>query len=453
MVGKVRVMRMVHAGGLVREGGVTGRRHHGRRRGYGNSAGIGRVGKKLMGSVGLGDGILRGEETFRRGAVAFALGVLLEGVGHRDGPVAKVLAVHGLHWRVRGVEAGEVDESVALRVAGFGVSHNLGEEQRAKSEKWKESKLKYWSEENKNLDKQSIKQSINQSKNQSINRSTTARLKLHLSHSFFTAEIKYLWRLKNHAKRAECIIQQLLIHLGIKIPNENIRPDIQILLMSRSLLIMGQKSTQQRQWRTPHGSIYCQIKSKSAQFVYLINTDGFPIKFDHIHDFHRVIRVFLRHKLHEAVALMGERDAVFWHVDIHCGENKPKPVTHADKKQQRNPFYTHRPGRLAGKVPTRRLPRLSRPVLRNKRWHLDCARWSDLLPFSRERIERYPWIEFHGTIKTIAEKRNKTPADKKGEGKQNRRSNTLNTALNIHCNQSINQSIAHSWTVAVWCGA
>lgn len=52
-------------------------------------------------------------------------GVFLEGVGHGDGPVAEVLAVHGLDGGIRRVKAGEVDERVTLGVAGVGVSHDL----------------------------------------------------------------------------------------------------------------------------------------------------------------------------------------------------------------------------------------------------------------------------------------------------------------------------------------
>jgi len=57
--------------------------------------------------------------------VTFALGVLLEGVGHGDGSVAKVLTVHGLDGGVRGFETGKVDEGKALRVAGVRIALNL----------------------------------------------------------------------------------------------------------------------------------------------------------------------------------------------------------------------------------------------------------------------------------------------------------------------------------------
>lgn len=50
-----------------------------------------RVGEKLVGPVGLGKRVLSGEQTLGRGAVAFTLGVLLEGVADGDGSVAQVL--------------------------------------------------------------------------------------------------------------------------------------------------------------------------------------------------------------------------------------------------------------------------------------------------------------------------------------------------------------------------
>lgn len=58
--------------------------------------------------------------------MSLAFGVLLEGVGHRDGPVAKVLAIHGLDGGVGRIKASKVDEGIALGVARVWVSHDLG---------------------------------------------------------------------------------------------------------------------------------------------------------------------------------------------------------------------------------------------------------------------------------------------------------------------------------------
>lgn len=78
-----------------------------------------------MRPVRLGERILRCQESLCGRAVTFSFGVFLEGVRHRDGPVAEVLAVHGLDGGVRGIEAGEVDESVTLGVACVRISHYL----------------------------------------------------------------------------------------------------------------------------------------------------------------------------------------------------------------------------------------------------------------------------------------------------------------------------------------
>ncbi len=57
---------------------------------------------------------------------ARTLGVLLEGVRHRDGPVAQVLPVHGLDGGVARLKAVVRHEAEAARVAGLGVAHDLG---------------------------------------------------------------------------------------------------------------------------------------------------------------------------------------------------------------------------------------------------------------------------------------------------------------------------------------
>lgn len=98
---------------------------HARRRRYrsnGCNGNGGSVGEQLMRSVGLGEGVLRGEKPLRCGAVAFALAVLLEGVADGDGSVAEVLPVHGFDGGIGGLEAGVVDESETLRVSSFGVA-------------------------------------------------------------------------------------------------------------------------------------------------------------------------------------------------------------------------------------------------------------------------------------------------------------------------------------------
>ena len=45
----------------------------------------------------------------------------------------------------------------------------------------------------------------------------------------------YLWGLQDHTECTERVIQQLLIHFWVKISNEQVCPNIQVLLMSRRL--------------------------------------------------------------------------------------------------------------------------------------------------------------------------------------------------------------------------
>ena len=92
------------------------------------SGGNGRgIGKELMGPVDLGEGVLCGEHPLGRRAMPLSFGVLLEGVGHADGPVAQVLAVHSLHGCITSVKAGIVDECKAFRVTSVRITHNLRE--------------------------------------------------------------------------------------------------------------------------------------------------------------------------------------------------------------------------------------------------------------------------------------------------------------------------------------
>lgn len=78
-----------------------------------------------MRPVSLGERVLCRQESLCGRAVSLSFRVLLEGVRHRDGPVAEVLAVHGLDGGIGRVEAGEIDESITLGVAGVGISHDL----------------------------------------------------------------------------------------------------------------------------------------------------------------------------------------------------------------------------------------------------------------------------------------------------------------------------------------
>lgn len=83
------------------------------------------VRKQLMRSIGVGQRVLGRQETLSRGTVSFSLGILFERVRNGNRSIAEVLSVHGIHGRVRRLEAGKVDESKALRIARLRITHNL----------------------------------------------------------------------------------------------------------------------------------------------------------------------------------------------------------------------------------------------------------------------------------------------------------------------------------------
>ena len=51
------------------------------------------------------------------GPMLLSLGLLLEGVGHRNGLVAQMLSVHGINGCIRGIEAGVLDERKSFGIA------------------------------------------------------------------------------------------------------------------------------------------------------------------------------------------------------------------------------------------------------------------------------------------------------------------------------------------------
>jgi len=103
----------VRAGGSGREGRAghealarhhvgRGRHHVGGRRDWsdcGQGSG-GRVSKQLVRSVSLRERVLGSQQSLCSRAVPLPLGVLLEGVGDGDRPVAQILAIHCLNGRI-----------------------------------------------------------------------------------------------------------------------------------------------------------------------------------------------------------------------------------------------------------------------------------------------------------------------------------------------------------------
>lgn len=81
--------------------------------------------EQLVWPVCLGERVLCSQQSLCSRAMALSFRIFLEGVRHCDGPVAQILAIHGLNGGIRCIKAGEIDESVTLGVAGVWVSHDL----------------------------------------------------------------------------------------------------------------------------------------------------------------------------------------------------------------------------------------------------------------------------------------------------------------------------------------
>jgi len=92
-----------------------------------------------------------------------------------------------------------------------------------------------------------------------------------------------LRRGQNDTKSRKCVIQQFFINFRIQVSYENISSNIQILLMSRSL----------------------------------VDPDRLTKQFYHVHDLYRVISIIFSKKLHKAITLVLHGDPVLGHVHIH----------------------------------------------------------------------------------------------------------------------------------------
>ena len=51
--------------------------------------------------------------------------------------------------------------------------------------------------------------------------------------------------------------------------------------------------------------------------THLVDSDGFPVEFDHVHDFDGVVCVLLPHELHEPVTLVRLSDTIPRNMHIH----------------------------------------------------------------------------------------------------------------------------------------
>lgn len=145
-----------------------------------------------------------------------ALRVLFKRIRHRNGPIAEILAVHGLDSCIGGVKAGKVDESVSLRVACIRVTHDLG-------------------------------------------------------------------RLKDDAESAESIVEEFLVNLRVQVADEDVGADIEVLVVRRRF----------------------------------VDSYGFAVKFDHVHNLYGVVCVIFAEELHKPITLMLSCYSIFGHVCVY----------------------------------------------------------------------------------------------------------------------------------------
>lgn len=86
----------------------------------------------------------------------------------------------------------------------------------------------------------------------------------------------------DHSEVAEGLIEHLLIDLRVQVPNEYVGPHILGALILRSL----------------------------------VDLDGLPVQFDHMHDLDRIIRILLTLELYKSISLMLIGDLIPRDVNI-----------------------------------------------------------------------------------------------------------------------------------------
>ena len=64
--------------------------------------------------------------------------------------------------------------------------------------------------------------------------------------------------------------------------------------------------------------IYYPQTGDPCLILYLVDSDGLAIEFDHIHDLDGIVCILLSHELYKPIALVELCDAVTRHVHIHC---------------------------------------------------------------------------------------------------------------------------------------
>jgi len=101
-----------------------------------------------------------------------------------------------------------------------------------------------------------------------------------------------LRRSEDDAERAERVVEQLLVHLGVQVPDEDVCANVKVLLVSR-------------------------------RFIY---SDRFTVQLYHVHYLNRVVRIILSQELNKSIPLMLSCDPVLGHVNIHHGSSLNKKL-------------------------------------------------------------------------------------------------------------------------------
>jgi hypothetical protein len=71
----------------------------------------------------------------------------------------------------------------------------------------------------------------------------------------------------------------------------------------------------------------------------LVDPNWFPPEFNLIHDFTRILCVFLGQKLAKSVALVSHRDSIFGKMNVHCNTtiNMEQEKQHDEKYEPTGP--------------------------------------------------------------------------------------------------------------------
>lgn len=62
---------------------------------------------------------------------------------------------------------------------------------------------------------------------------------------------------------------------------------------------------------------------REDQTTHFVDTYGFAVHLNHIHDLDRIIGIIFSHELYKPIALVLLSDTITWHVNIDCIGREP----------------------------------------------------------------------------------------------------------------------------------